>query len=106
MTKNYVIDTIEKIFRYFIPGVIFFILFNLSFPSTTKFLLENINSVELYIVFVPSIGMVIYGLHRVLLSSMLEPILYLVNSTAVSNFSDESNILKKLWESIEKPERI
>lgn len=95
MVKSHVIDTIEKIFRYFIPGFIFIFLFKLSFPSNPEFLLKNVNPLEFYI-YVPCIGMVIYGLHRVILSSILEPILYLANSTAVSNFSRETNIFKKL----------
>jgi hypothetical protein len=33
-----------------------------------------------------------------MLSSILEPILYLSNSTAVSNFAKETKIYKKLWE--------
>ena len=97
MIKSHVIDTIEKIFRYFIPGFIFIFLFKLSFPSNPQFILKNIGQVEFYI-YVPCIGMVIYGLHRVLLFSILEPILYVANSTAVSNFSNEPNILRKLWE--------
>ena len=92
-----VINTIEKIFRYFIPGFIFVFLFKLSFPSNPQFILQNIGQVEFYI-YVPCIGMVIYGLHRILLSSTLELLLYLMNSTAVSNFSSEANLFKKLWE--------
>lgn len=97
MTKNHVIDTIEKIFRYFIPGFIFIFLFKLSFPSNPQFILKNIGQVEFYI-YVPCIGMVIYGLHRLILFSILEPILYLLNLTAASNYSSEKNVFKKLWE--------
>lgn len=92
-----IIDTIEKIFRYFIPGFIFIFLFKLSFPSKPQFILDNVGQVEFYI-YVPCIGMVIYGLHRVILSSTIEPLLYLVNATAVSNFSVQKKLFRKLWE--------
>lgn len=63
MDKDHIIDTIEKLFRYFIPGFIFIFMFKLAFPSKPQFILENIGQVEFYI-YVPCIGMVIYGLHR------------------------------------------
>ena len=86
MDKDHIIDTIEKLFRYFIPGFIFIFMFKLAFPSKPQFILENIGQVEFYI-YVPCIGMVIYGLHRVLVSGILEPVLYKMNMTAISNFA-------------------
>ena len=87
---NHVINTIEKFFRYFIPGFVFIFLFKLSFPSKPQFILQNIGQVEFYI-YVLCIGMVIYGLHRVIiLSSILEFILYFAKLTAVSNFAEKT----------------
>lgn len=97
MVKNTVIDTIEKVFRYFIPGFIFIFLFKLSYPSSEKYILPNISSLEFFI-YVPCFGMVIYGIHRLLMSSFVEIYLYLIDLTAVSNFSKSKNIFHKLIE--------
>lgn len=90
-----VIDTIEKIFRYFIPGFLFMLLFRLAFPSNkTNFFFDNIYSIGFYI-FIPCLGMVIYGLHRVVWSAIVEIILYKLNKTAVSNFASPKRKLRE-----------
>ena len=41
MVGKYVIDSIEKVFRYLLPGVVFVILFQLSYPNKPFNLLGN-----------------------------------------------------------------
>jgi len=94
MFKESVVDTIEKVFRYFIPGFIFIFLFKLAFPSKPHFILDNIGKVEFYI-FIPCLGMIIYGLHRVFLSAIIEPFLYKLNKTAISNFAGPKRMFKE-----------
>ncbi len=59
-----------------------------DFAVTCGGIKQNIDQIEFYI-FVPCIGMVIYGLHRVFLSSTLELVLYMCNYTAVSNYASQ-----------------
>lgn len=95
MNREYLINAIEKVFRYFIPGFIFIFLFKLSFPSNKDpYILKNIGPVEFYI-YVPCLGMVIYGIHRVFMSSLVEILLYKWNLTAVSNFASDSRKIKE-----------
>lgn len=107
MLKNSIIDTIEKLFRYFIPGFIFIILFGLSCPVTFGKVLGFIDKFKflsyLFIpILLPCIGMVIYGLHRVWMWGLLDWVLYLFNLNAVSNFYNnekgKNKKSEKIWQ--------
>ena len=46
--KSSLFDSVGKIFRYFIPGVIFWVLFGLSYPDAFKTLLDKIEGIEVF----------------------------------------------------------
>ncbi len=81
-----IIDSIEKIFRYFLTGIAFSFIYHLSIrsslniPTFTSF--DNI--IYLYIL---AVGMTIYSIHRVIYWSIIDFfILFLPGWSPLSNF--------------------
>ena len=97
--SNKIIDTIEKFLRYFVPGLVFVFLFDLSFPNVSQNFLEKIGDIKFALIIL-SIGVIIYGIYRrIVLVFILELPLYLLNCEAISNFRNVSKKgIKKLFD--------
>lgn len=65
MDISKIIDSIEKLLRYIIPGFIFTLFFKIAYPSNPITILNNIDKTEFYI-YMPLVGIVIYGFHRII----------------------------------------
>ncbi|MBN2546265.1 MAG: hypothetical protein JXB50_10745, partial [Spirochaetes bacterium] len=72
---NNIFNSIEKLFRYFLPGFLFVFLIKLSFVNIEKIFFKNIGILEL-IIGIYAIGMLIFAFYRMLLTVILEPILF------------------------------
>jgi len=59
-----IITSVEQVFRYVVPGVIFVFLLKVAYPSNPHFILEKLGAVE-FAVLIPCLGMMVYGVHRV-----------------------------------------
>jgi len=86
-----IFNSIEKIFRFFVPGFLFVYLMKLSSINIEKLFFKNIGVFEL-IVSIYAIGMLIYAFYRMFLTVLLEPVLFKANMTAVSNFGKSKKI--------------
>ncbi len=89
-----VLDSIEKVFRYFVPGFTFIVLLRLAHPSQMYLMKPWTGELEL-LAMVLSLGMINYALHRILLWSAVEPLLYLFGGTAVCKFKPVRNSFPK-----------
>jgi hypothetical protein len=65
MKTEPVIASIEKAFRYLVPGFLFVFLLKAAYPSKPALILQNIVSVE-FAILIPCLGMMVYGVHRVI----------------------------------------
>ncbi len=81
ITTESLASAVEKIFRYFVPGFLFVILFRLAFPSKT--ILSMMGKVE-FAAFLPCLGMVIYGLHRLIYWVLIDYLIFKFNGSATS----------------------
>jgi len=77
MDKESLFNSIEKAFRYLVPGFIFLVLARAACPSLVKQLLSvsDFGKIE-YAIAVPSIGMVTYAVHRLLYWVTFEYLLF------------------------------
>ncbi len=71
MKTESIITSIEKAFRYLVPGFLFVFLFKAAFPSKPEFILPNVGPVE-FAILIPCVGMMVYGVHRVLFWTVLD----------------------------------
>ncbi len=86
---NKIIDSIERVLRYLIPGVAFCILFALSYPKAFSNTFCKISDNNLFVfLIILSIGMSIYVIHSQVIRFTLERIVYLLNRSPVNEFSD------------------
>lgn len=74
-----IVDSVEKLLRYIIPGFIFTLFFKIAYPSNPMTILDNIGKIEFYI-YLPFIGIVIYGFHRIVFE-YLDLIFYKIKNT-------------------------
>ena len=86
-----IIDSIEKVLRYLIPGVAFSILFALSYPTYFDKAILKISASELLVFLVIfTIGISIYVIHSLIIKFTLEPLVYLLELSPVNLFSNDS----------------
>ena len=65
--KSSLFDSVEKVFRYFVPGVIFWVLFWISYPSVFKIILKKLVNIEVFgYIAVLVTGMIIFGIYRLI----------------------------------------
>jgi hypothetical protein len=65
--KSSLFDSVDKVFRYFVPGVIFWLLFWFSYPCYFNVLLKKIENMEVFgYIIVLVTGMIIFGVYRLI----------------------------------------
>ena len=85
-----IIDSIEKILRYLIPGGAFCILFALSYPNYFDKAILTISKSELLVFLVIfTVGISIYVVHSLIIKFTLEPLAYLLKLSPVNVFSSD-----------------
>lgn len=99
--KSEFIDSIEKAFRYVVPGFVFVLLWKVAFPKDLHPWLGSPDKGDFYLL-VACLGMVLYGLHRVIMSGVVELILYKFGQTAVCVFASESRPITEFPAAIAK----
>lgn len=83
-------DSVERIFRYLVPGFTFSIFFALSYPEHFESVLSILKSFEsqlLLFIMILGIGMSIYSLESLIIRITLKPLVYLFNISPVNVFS-------------------
>ena len=65
MNAEAIVNTVERVFRYLVPGFILVVFVRLAFPSTSATLLNTTSGVE-FAVAVLCLGLMTYGVHRLL----------------------------------------
>ena len=84
-----IIDSVERVLRYLIPGVAFFLLFALSCPDYFDKAIRKISGSELLVFLVIlTVGISIYVLHSLIIRFTLEPLAYLLKLSPVNVFSN------------------
>ena len=91
-----IIDSIEKIFRYFLTGIAFSFIYHLSISSSLNIPIFNSfdNIIYLYIL---AVGMTIYSIHRVIYWFFFDFILFLFGWSPLSNFREDKLHWKKVY---------
>lgn len=85
-----IIDSVERILRYLIPGVAFCLLFALSYPKNFDKAFAKISGSELMVFLsIFTIGISIYVIHSLIIRFTLEPLAYLFNLSPVNIFSSD-----------------
>ena len=64
MIDKRIIDSIEKVYRYLLPGLLFILFHNMSYINNSG-LSEYLGNKGIYI-FLPCFGMIVYAIHRIL----------------------------------------
>ena len=83
-------ESVERIFRYLIPGVSFSVLFALSYPDHFDTAIQKISNSEIsQFLVVLTIGMSLYAFESQIIRFTLEPIAYLLNKSPVNIFSED-----------------
>jgi hypothetical protein len=95
--KN-VIDSIEKVFRYLIPGIAFSFLFALSFPSKYETLMGTMpDDIFSRFLLILAIGMSIYVIHSQVIRFTLERIVFALGWSPVNLFTEERNLFARTY---------
>ena len=88
-----IINSVERLLRYLIPGVAFCLLFALSYPVVFDRVIGKISDSELSELFVflviLTIGISIYVVHSLIIRFLLEPSAYFLNLSPVNVFSND-----------------
>jgi hypothetical protein len=89
-----IINSIEKLLRYLIPGVTFYLLFALSYPSYFDEAFKKLSDSEILVFLsIFTVGISIYVIHHSIIRFTLEQLAYLFNLSPVNMFSDN----RSLW---------
>ena len=73
---NKSIDTIEKVFRYLVPGFVFIALYKLYYPEMSIPFLSKNYTFDFYI-YLPCLGILIYAIHR-LFFELVDLLIYII----------------------------
>lgn len=87
--KNSITDSVERVLRYIIPGVAFFIIFSLSYPCNFNKVLSKIsgNGLASFLVIL-TVGMSIYVIYSLIIRFTLERIVFKCRKSPVNLFCD------------------
>jgi hypothetical protein len=87
--KNSITDSVERVLRYLIPGVTFWLLFALSYPSKFNEVLSKIsgNGLAAFLVIL-TVGMSIYVIYSLIIRFTLERIVFKQEKSPVNLFCD------------------
>ena len=85
-----IIDSVERVLRYLIPGVTFWLLFALSYPTHFDVVFKKISNsgVSVFLVIL-TVGMSIYVVTSQLIRFTLEKIVYKIGRSPVNEFSTD-----------------
>jgi hypothetical protein len=84
-----IIDSIEKLLRYLIPGVTFFLLFALSCPKYFDTIFGEISDSEILVFLsIFTIGVSIYVVHHSIIRFTLEQLAYILNLSPVNIYCE------------------
>ena len=85
-----IIDSVERVLRYLIPGVAFCLLFALSYPNDFDEAISKISGSGLIVFLVIlTVGMSIYVVHSQIIRFTLELIAYMIGISPVNVFSND-----------------
>ena len=85
-----IIDSVERVLRYLIPGVAFCLLFALSYPEDFDKAICKISGSELFVFLVIlTVGISIYVVHSLIIRFIFEPIACWLNLSPVNVFSND-----------------
>jgi hypothetical protein len=84
-----IINSVEKVLRYLIPGVIFSLLFAISCPEQFDSLFSKISDSEVLVFLsIFTLGISIYVVHHSIIRFTFEQIAYLIGQSPVNEYSD------------------
>ncbi len=90
---NKIINSVERVLRYLMPGVAFCILFALSYPNAFSYIFCKISDNNLFVfLIILSIGMSIYIIHSQVVRFTLERYVYWKRRSPVNIFSDNESL--------------